>query len=598
MHRSLWIVLLVACGGGHAAPDAGADASIPIDAELAPVFRNPVTLPDDQLATQALQLIGADVTGAQQECDSCHGLTRQHLAYWRALSDTSLSTCLTDLAVTSQASAKQMMDCLRATPTDGNSDFQTTKLGIFATAARLPWFQYTFAKAYGDSADAYTAFETAVAMPRAKVPQLTQPQFDIVAEYFIRGLPMLDQLLPVDPQPMTCDAGISSDVAAHVATMKTTGWRAVNADNHMDMYDCGTATDPRNCLADKLIGSAQPYGTKWDVAGAGQLRVLKDVTYHSEYWSRSSPDGRFIAHGAQDVAGGFVIDLQRDAVIPINAEYDPGFFPDNTGFVMQAGPNNVCAMSVLTSNPASVTMTEPSCTQIDAVGLYQHVGRMLNGGDIFTIDSEFVSDDGGKSLTSDDPEAFFGPHGYNDFTPLIFDGTMYQQQPQVTIGTAYEGDSVMSPSTGLVISRVAGASDQQIGYVLRKVNATLTGSTYTIETPEIARYCISGGKPAFSFDERYIVYHHYIGAKDAVALGFSGPGDPAFAPYLTLGASNLYLMELTTGVVQRITNMAPGQYALFPHFRSDGWIYADIRDNNAVHEYFVASDAALIAEQP
>jgi hypothetical protein len=54
-------------------------------------------------------------------------------------------------------------------------------------------------------------------------------------------------------------------------------------------------------------------------------------------------------------------------------------------------------------------------------------------------------------------------------------------------------------------------------------------------------------------------------------------------------------MELTTGVVQRITNMAPGQYALFPHFRSDGWIYADVRDNNAVHEYFVASDAALIA---
>ena len=37
-------------------------------------------------------------------------------------------------------------------------------------------------------------------------------------------------------------------------------------------------------------------------------------------------------------------------------------------------------------------------------------------------------------------------------------------------------------------------------------------------------------------------------------------------------------------------------YALFPHFRSDGWIYADIRDTNTSHEYMVASDAALLAE--
>jgi hypothetical protein len=43
--------------------------------------------------------------------------------------------------------------------------------------------------------------------------------------------------------------------------------------------------------------------------------------------------------------------------------------------------------------------------------------------------------------------------------------------------------------------------------------------------------------------------------------------------------------------------MQPGQYALYPHFRSDGWIYAQVRDTNAGHEYTVASDAALIAEQ-
>jgi hypothetical protein len=93
-----------------------------------------------------------------------------------------------------------------------------------------------------------------------------------------------------------------------------------------------------------------------------------------------------------------------------------------------------------------------------------------------------------------------------------------------------------------------------------------------------------------------MVYHHYVTAADAVDLGFTGSDDPAFAEYLTKGAANVYLLELATGTRVRITNMQPGQYALFPHFRSDGWIYVQIRDTNAAHEYMVASDAALLAE--
>jgi hypothetical protein len=39
--------------------------------------------------------------------------------------------------------------------------------------------------------------------------------------------------------------------------------------------------------------------------------------------------------------------------------------------------------------------------------------------------------------------------------------------------------------------------------------------------------------------------------------------------------------------------MHAGQYALYPHFRSDGWFYFLVRDKNTNHEYAVASDAAL-----
>jgi hypothetical protein len=150
----------------------------------------------------------------------------------------------------------------------------------------------------------------------------------------------------------------------------------------------------------------------------------------------------------------------------------------------------------------------------------------------------------------------------------------------------------------MIISRVANDQERQLGFVLRRVDATPSGSSYEIATPEVARYCMNGGKPSFSYDERYIVYHHYVTAADAVDLGFSGPNDPAFQDYLTQGAANVYLMELTTGLVKRVTNMHPGQYALFPHFRSDGWIYIQVRDRAAgSKEYVLASDAALIAEQ-
>jgi hypothetical protein len=88
--------------------------------------------------------------------------------------------------------------------------------------------------------------------------------------------------------------------------------------------------------------------------------------------------------------------------------------------------------------------------------------------------------------------------------------------------------------------------------------------------------------------------HHYVTDADAMDLGFTGPTDPGFAAYQTQGASNIYLLNLTTGVRTRLTNMGPGQYALYPAFRSDGWIYFIVRTLGTGTEYSIASDAALI----
>ena len=114
-----------------------------------------------------------------------------------------------------------------------------------------------------------------------------------------------------------------------------------------------------------------------------------------------------------------------------------------------------------------------------------------------------------------------------------------------------------------------------------------------MSTPEIARYCIKGAKPAISFDEKFFVIHHYVGPNDYAELGFSSANDATFKSMLAKGTSNIIVVNMATGVKTRITTMKPGQYAIFPHWRSDGWIYFLVRDKNTSKEYVVASDAAL-----
>ncbi len=594
----LALVLLgaVGCGGSSDSPDAAPA----IDAWPIPAFRNPLpSVADADLATQSLQILGAAVQGAvPQSCNSCHGVTKQKLRYWRALSDTSMTSCLTDLAPTDQQVALNMINCVREMPSITTSDYKAKNLGIYATASKLPWFEYVFHVAYPEGhATQLAEFQTAAGMPKDITP-MTQDQFDIVAEWYARGLPGLDETLVTDPPPSTCDNGISVDVGAHVTAMATTGWRAVDRMNNMSMHGCGTATDPLQCLQTYPAATAQPYGAGWELPGKGHIRVLADNTYVSSYWTRSSPDGRFVAHGVANIQGSYVIDLQRNGMlVPIDTAYDPAFFPDNSGFVFQGGPRNTCAISVLTSNPANITMNEAGCRRITNIGLYQHVGQGLGAGaDYFALDNEFESDDGGKQPTRKDPDASFSSQAYLSFTALIFNGTQFVPKGTVNVDTPFEGDAVLSHSAKLVISRVANPQEDQLGYVLRKVVATPSGTSYAYSTPEIGRYCISGGKPGFSFDERWVAFHHYVTNADAVELGFTGPSDPGFADYVTKGAANLYLLELTTGTRIRITNMAPGQYALFPHFRADNWLYAQVRDSNLGHEYTIAHDAALTLE--
>ena len=357
------------------------------------------------------------------------------------------------------------------------------------------------------------------------------------------------------------------------------------------MFGCAGAASPRDCLASYPLASSTAFGQTWGNAQpTTTLRILHQYNYTSSYWTRSSADGRFVAHGGGG-GGASIIDLQRNYRIPAAAQFDPGFFPDNSGFVLQGGTREWCRQSLLMSNPAQITFTEPECSDIDVVGLYQHVGA-VHGGDYWAVNGQFVSDNG-----NGEPSANFGATSTNKLTPMIFDGSGYQARAQIPVATPNEGDTEISPSERLLISRTANANGAN-GFTLRKLDATPSGNTYTVSTPVIARYCVNGGKPAFSYDERWLVYHHWVSAADYADFGYASATDPAFQALVSAGTSNIYLLELATGTTRRITSMAAGQRALFPHFRSDGWIYFVVKRVPAAgSEAIVASDAALVFEQ-
>ena len=141
----------------------------------------------------------------------------------------------------------------------------------------------------------------------------------------------------------------------------------------------------------------------------------------------------------------------------------------------------------------------------------------------------------------------------------------------------------------------------QSGYAIHKLTTARTDAGLTASVEEIGMVCLEGGKATFSYDERWMVFHHYVNASgpaadaDARDLGFAAASDAGYQPFRQQGTANVYLLDLRTGETTRLTRMEPGQYALFPHFRSDGWIYFVVRTLDG-EEYFAATDAALLAE--
>jgi hypothetical protein len=510
--------------------------------------------------------------------------------------------------------------------------FSAAALGIYSAATHLPWFTFLFDQATG-SPDQDMLVRRA-GMPRQGT-KLDQAEFDIVAEWFARGLPQLEELVPLDPgEP--CTPSITEPLKNYVREHLRSGWRAKNAQNSLLMYGCGQQRGAE-CLASATDTATLPHGKNWNAVPGGHVRLLFDNSGHlTHFWTRTSADGRYLASGSvageKDPDSAQIVDLHRNTRVGVAALYDPAFFPDNSGFVfmgaaLQKGEEGegilTCSQSVLSRSPERVSGSEPECRILasKSIGLYEGVGQPLAGGDYFAASGPFQSDDHGFPDALDasfrpptNPFAPFDADSSVTVTPLINDGQTFVEGAATLVKVPQQGDPILSPSAGLLVLRVKGAEKkvtldpegkdpaveyiaEQAGYALHLMKATKVGGKLQASLERAGSICVSGGKPSVSYDERWMILHQYISEDNAVELGFSGPDDPKFAAFKQQGGSNLVLVDLLSGAARRITNVSPGQYALYPSFRSDGWIYFVLRSGQDLKEYFLASDATLVLER-
>lgn len=579
-------------------------------------------LSDKDLGTKALAIMGAKVPNAQQQCNRCHDVNTATLTKWAADYKTTIEFLSDD-----SKSKDERINYLRRDPADPTSTFAPAKLGFltagshFGGAATVDKTRTpaTFKQAqiltklFEGKDDEFAKFRSNTLMPiEPEYDRLSASEYNAIATWLDKGMPKLKDLLKEEPRPTTCTDDFTQ-LKAHASEIKTKNWASVNKDNRVPMFACDAGAKALDCFKQTFEGKeifadskTKDYASGWAQDGA-TVRVLRELAYKTFYWTRTSADGRFVANGMSGggADGAVIADLAASLAsggpktrdIAASAKYDPDFWPDNKGFMFQGTSNGgvFCAQSLLT-NPSTtrISFNEPQCSKLDTIGLYQTVGQRIGDNSVadhFVVNGKFASDNPGQTASDHDLAPTFGPDAKAIIRVMFAQGndaeSGYQVKQSVELNTPFEGDIMMSRSSTLLGARVAGEHGQ-LGYQVRQVTGTFAGDGYRFTLKPIGRICMAGNKANFSFDERFLVTHHYLTREDFAS-------DAEFAKYKEKGGADIIITDFVTGKKQRITHMNPGQFALFPHFRSDGWLYFMVRDASGTtkKEFIAASDWAI-----
>lgn len=581
---------------------------------------------EEELAKASLKILGAKIPGADGNCGQCHDINRATLKLWSERYKATMAVLRDETK-----SIDERINYMRRDPADPRSTFAPAKLGVFTAGAHLGTAGLVNAtrhptayaqgrilsKLFEGREDDYAHFRDDTRMPiEASYDRLSAVEYETLAQWFEQGLPKMAEILPEEARPTTCTDDFAG-LKEHVRSARASNWSAVNKDNRMPMFACDASGNALECFKQKngeadIFPDAKntEYGKDWAQEGSA-IRIVRALDYTTFFWMRTSSNGQFVANGGgprRDGASAVIADLgaalsegevkTRD--IMAQASYDPDFSPRDDWFMFQGTSRGgvLCPMSML-RNPATtkVTFQETECSPLTGIRLYQTVGQALDDNSIsdsFIVNSTFASDNPGMTASDHDLELTAGPNASVDITVAIPKGNDAEEGYTVTqktsLPTPFRGDTMMARSGHLIGSRVAGESGH-LGYEVDKLTFSKTDSRYSFALRPVGRICMPGNKANFSFDERFLVTHHYLTRADFAS-------DAEFEPYKAKGAADIYIADFATGEKKRITRMAPGQFAIFPHFRSDGWLYFLVRDANQRKEFVVTSDYAVRAPAP
>ncbi|MEL6205909.1 MAG: hypothetical protein AAFR47_11440, partial [Pseudomonadota bacterium] len=142
----------------------------------------------------------------------------------------------------------------------------------------------------------------------------------------------------------------------------------------------------------------------------------------------------------------------------IQAQLDDPFFR----IVLERQPDAVSLDAVI------ATLTEGGRSEFSAFVVGEQIIGSLPTGvtlrddpTLGIVNGAFVSDDGGHGPTLGNPRAFFDENQQITLTPMVYTGTEYEPKDRSTLTIPYEGDTVISRSSELLISRIAGNNFRQ-----------------------------------------------------------------------------------------------------------------------------------------
>ncbi len=567
-------------------------------------------------AVQVLTRFGA--IGGQPEgtCATCHSFNPNMIESWGQSADRINFTCfnykpLSEIATKAPVFVEQVIKCMSDDRTQAVLKFSPKKLGLYAAAAHLDDFAALFQKAYGPNGNSkYQSFLSEVKMPVDGVGSLSKEDVAKVDQWSKDGRPFLYELMGNVEYPTTCTPFISSKLLDHINEMKLSGWEARNKEAGVMMFACSN-NDALSCFNQKNarnedifpMASNTLVGRTWqqDFPNS-QMKIVHKLDYNTNYWMRTSADGRFVGNGlsSKTSLNAVITDLQglltpahSGRNILVDSNYDPSFFSDNSGFMFQGSGTGICRQHVLNdTRVTTIDWTHPACSRTGdhSVGLYQSVGSSLNGDDLIAVTGNFESNSGG-STDYDQP---FNSQETARVKMIAYNGSRYQTVGNKSINMPFQGDFALSPSGKLLIARLTGADEHfepvYLGYNIYSLATEKVDGDIAVETEKLATICHAGRKSNMSFNERFLAYYMPVRVGDWVELGFSSATDPEFINMVD-NSGNVFIFDFMTGINRRVTRMAPGQFAQFPHFRSDGWLMFMVQGQD---RYVVASDAALV----